>query len=76
MRRSGSSRMAAKGVVSMFDLHAMAARERSNDLLVEAERIRRGASVSSADRARFRDGRRVVGRALIRAGEALQSDPR
>lgn len=60
----------------MLDLHAMMAQERRADLLSEAERLRRGADFYSTERARFRDGRRVVGRALIRAGHALQSDPR
>jgi len=60
----------------MWDLQTMMADERRNDLLNEAERLRRGAAFYSTDRARFRDGRRVVGRALIRAGQALQSDPR
>jgi hypothetical protein len=53
----------------------MVARERHKDLVNEAERLRRGAEFYSAERPRFRDGRRVVGRALIRAGQAL-SDAR
>ena len=60
----------------MWDLQAMMAQERRADLLNEAERLRRGADFYSADRVRFRDGRRAVGRALIRAGQALQSEPR
>ena len=60
----------------MWDLQTMVADERRADLLDEAERVRRGAAFYSADRARFRDGCRAVGRALIRAGQALQSDPR
>lgn len=60
----------------MWDLQMMMADERRNDLLNEAERVRRGADFYAADRARFRDGRRAVGRALIRAGQALQSDLR
>jgi hypothetical protein len=60
----------------MFDLHTMVARERRNDFLVEAERVRRGAELHSADRPRFRNGRRTVGRALIRAGQAISSDTR
>ncbi len=60
----------------MWDLHDLMAQQHRNDLLNEAERVRRGADFYSTDRARFRDGRRVVGRALIRAGHAIQSDPR
>jgi hypothetical protein len=60
----------------MWDLYDLMAQEHRNDLLNEAERVRCGAGFYSTDRARFRDGRRVVGRALIRAGQALQSDPR
>ncbi len=60
----------------MWDLQAMMAEQRRNDLLVEASRVRRGADFYTADRVSFRDGRRAVGRALIRAGQALQSDPR
>lgn len=55
----------------MWDLQTMLADERRNDLLNEAERVRRGASFYSTDRARFRDGRRAVGRVLVRAGQAL-----
>ncbi len=60
----------------MWDLQTMMARERRNDLLVEAERMRRGVDFYPADRTRFRDGRRVVGRALIRAGQALTDEHR
>ncbi|CAN5638820.1 hypothetical protein BH23CHL2_BH23CHL2_18710 [soil metagenome] len=60
----------------MWDLHSMMARENRNDLMSEAERLRRGASIHSAERARFRDGRRVVGRALVRAGQALENGTR
>jgi len=60
----------------MFELHSMVARERYNDLLCEAERVRRGAEIHSADRPRFRDGRKVVGHALIRAGQAISGGTR
>jgi hypothetical protein len=60
----------------MFELHSLMARERYNDFLIEAERARRSAELYSADRPRFQDGRRVVGRALIRAGQAISIDTR
>src|SRR5690554_5119650 len=62
--------------VMMFELHSMVARERRNDLLTEAERVRRGAEIYSAERPRFRDGRRAVGQALIRAGQAISNGTR
>ena len=54
----------------MLDLHILIAQERHKDLVNEAERLSRGAAFHSTERARFRDGRRAIGRALIRAGKA------
>jgi hypothetical protein len=60
----------------MLDLHIISAELRRKDLMSEAERLRRGAAFHSTERTRFRDGRRTVGRALIRAGHAVASEGR
>ena len=59
----------------MLDLQ-MAAELRRKDLMSEAERLRRGAAFHNVERTRFRDGRRTVGRALVRAGHAVASEGR
>jgi hypothetical protein len=58
----------------MLDLNIIAADERRKDLMSEAERLRRGAAFHSGGNTRFRDGRRAIGRALVRAGHAVGSE--
>ena len=58
----------------MLDLQIMAAQERRKDMMNEAERLRRGAAYHSVGHSRFRDGRRTIGRALVRAGHAVASE--
>ena len=60
----------------MLDLDMLIAQERHKALVNEAERLSRGAAFHSIERARFRDGRRTLGRALVRAGHAVASEGR